>query len=426
MSKRLSKKQKERKEEDRKRRQEARRVSETELVLRSLDLLEPFRRLPTSYREWLISLRHPRIEVVADETSGRYQQLSTIAAHLNSILDECCTSIGSSQVTIRTFFSVAVALWQQFSVVRRPTRHPTVDAFQLSVTEMIRSHILPRITYAYGDLIRFLERELLPHSRIDDTIYRILPRYGCKKDSRYVANVVIHAHDAQQTRRTIDGKARRLYRCGAPFRGGLNWVSWTSNDVPAITSELPVFVSSHAIRQFRERVTIQQHTGEVEDSMWYSLRTPHIEHSQPDNSVLVAHHFFGYKLGYFVAMILDDMVAVITYLFLTMDGTPEGEKLRDKLRLHRPDREYLELDKLNTFLLSDIHRDTELAVVLEQCGCGHLLKMIRHDVVPEMIAGKADEVRQYLGKRLRLAGAEDARENTLPNEIEWSTGESAP
>ncbi len=164
----------------------------------------------------------------------------------------------------------------------------------------------------------------------------------------------------------------------------------------------------------------------MEDSLWYSLRTPHIERSGSNESVLVAHHFFGYKVGYFVAAILDDMVAIVTYLFLTMDGTPEGRRLHERLRLRRPDKEHLELDKLNTFLLSDIRKDAELAEIFRECGCGHLLNMVKDAEVPDALSGKADEVRQYAKTWLQQGRAKGIRANTQSDAGRWLTDESAP
>jgi hypothetical protein len=45
------------------------------------------------------------------------------------------------------------------------------------------------------------------------------------------------------------------------------------------------------------------------------------------------------KLGYFVFKALDDMYVAITFLFLTMDGTPEGQKLWEKLRLTKKNKQ---------------------------------------------------------------------------------------
>src|SRR4051812_38489136 len=57
----------------------------------------------------------------------------------------------------------------------------------------------------------------------------------------------------------------------------------------------------------------------------------------------------------------------------SMQGTPEAELLYRKLRLGRHDIEYQKLDKLATFLDTDLGGDPQLAELLTACGCGDLL-----------------------------------------------------
>jgi len=56
-----------------------------------------------------------------------------------------------------------------------------------------------------------------------------------------------------------------------------------------------------------------------------------------------------------------------------MDGTPEGQRLRKRLSIRRHGIETMGLDKLESFLLSDLKEDSELVQILSDCGCGHLL-----------------------------------------------------
>ena len=46
---------------------------------------------------------------------------------------------------------------------------------------------------------------------------------------------------------------------------------------------------------------------------------------------------------------MEDSVLIHTFLFLTMDGTPEGTELWRQLRLSRGDKAYLGLDDIVTF-----------------------------------------------------------------------------
>src|SRR5207253_1733261 len=109
---------------------------------------------------------------------------------------------------------------------------------------------------------------------------------------------------------------------------------------------------------------------------WQSLRKPIVHPlSGQSEKVLVEYWLNAHKLGYLVAQRLDGAVLIDTFLFLTMDGTPEGDLLHRKLKLRRPDKEQLGLDRIQTFLLSDIQGDKELVEMLADCGCGHLFQM---------------------------------------------------
>jgi len=84
-------------------------------------------------------------------------------------------------------------------------------------------------------------------------------------------------------------------------------------------------------------------------------------------------HFFngllGVRVGYFVARIVNEHVLIQTFLFLTMDGTPEGTMLWERLKLSRGDKEYLGLDAIETFTDTNIRTDPQLLALLEECNC---------------------------------------------------------
>jgi hypothetical protein len=98
--------------------------------------------------------------------------------------------------------------------------------------------------------------------------------------------------------------------------------------------------------------------------------------------------------------VVPSQIVTNTFLFLTMQGTPEANALYERLRLKRPDITQHELDSLQTYLLTDIQKDQELIKVFESCGCGHLLKMARPETEPEWVSGNARDLREYLGMKV--------------------------
>ncbi|MBX9627641.1 MAG: hypothetical protein K2X82_27825 [Gemmataceae bacterium] len=86
-----------------------------------------------------------------------------------------------------------------------------------------------------------------------------------------------------------------------------------------------------------------------------------------------------------------------TFLFLTLDGTPEAAALLQHLRLGGADRRYLGLDDVRTFLNTDLGADPDLARAFAACGCGPLFEWAACDEFREKAAGQASAVRRYLG-----------------------------
>jgi hypothetical protein len=104
-------------------------------------------------------------------------------------------------------------------------------------------------------------------------------------------------------------------------------------------------------------------------------------------------------MGYFSCLRLGETVLIRTFLFLTMQGTPEARLLRKRLRLSRSDIEYNELDDFKTFLLSDIKLDPVLVQLFEECGCGHLFDFRNPELREEIVRkGIAESLRRFLGK----------------------------
>jgi hypothetical protein len=160
----------------------------------------------------------------------------------------------------------------------------------------------------------------------------------------------------------------------------------------------PIYVQSHAIRNLHERVPIGN-PGLVHDAMWQSFLSPKVIQNH-QGEYLIEYRFFDYKLGYFTVEVVEESILATTFLFLTMQGTPEARLLFERLRLRRPDITLNELDLLHTYIFTDIQKDKDLVSAFEACGCGHLLKMARPEFEDSWVSGYARDLREYLGMDL--------------------------
>ena len=198
---------------------------------------------------------------------------------------------------------------------------------------------------------------------------------------------------------THNGARRRAFRCGASSglwgSSGLMFQRLSSGSTnPGIThSTCRVMLSETCMSEYPSVMTALCMTP------CGNLLSPKVTQNHK-GEYLIEYRFFEYKLGYFVAEDVEQSILVTTFLFLTMQGTPEASALYERLRLRRPDIEQLGLDSLGNYLYTDLKKDSELVSIFETCGCGHLLKMARPETQPEWVSGYARDVRKYLGMKV--------------------------
>jgi hypothetical protein len=411
MPKRRTKKQRKEAERRRKERRDSKRAEEMAGVLAALGVLKEFRKQPAPLRKRFSRLRYPRPEIVFDAAAENEPEAPEIANDLSKTLD---MPYLVNEKTVRTislldFFCIGVPLWHYFGLTNLGTTGiEKADHFLNCMYTATNDHIADNLDSALGSLVSNLEYGLLKYSRIDSKLFWTSLDFPPIDDPHpnYFFKVTVHVQRADGQRREIDGVPKRLYRCGAAVEEEIDWISWTPEDLGLTGSEeaLPVFIDGgHALRNLRERVTIAQENGVVEDCIWASLQSPEVVRREGEDEFLVEYRLFEQKLGYFVFKALDDMYVAKTFLFLTMDGTPEGQKLWEKLRLTKKDKQYTGLDRLSTFVLSDMKDDPELVAVFEECGCAHLFNITEEELTDRQLRGSAEDVRKYLGNRLDRA-----------------------
>jgi hypothetical protein len=116
--------------------------------------------------------------------------------------------------------------------------------------------------------------------------------------------------------------------------------------------------------------------------------------------LLFEYRFFGKKTGYFKGDIIDGKLILRTFLFLTNNGTPEGEKLHDNTGIEKQDKIYLTIDKLSTFINSDIADNPKLKNIFIKAGCSSIFEIDKSLYMPpteEKEKTIAAFIVQYLG-----------------------------
>lgn len=133
---------------------------------------------------------------------------------------------------------------------------------------------------------------------------------------------------------------------------------------------LKVFILEHALRRIEERLD----TINIGHSH-HQIFTSTVQCNNAivnGNSILIPYFILGKKVGYLASIILDDILLIKTFLFITNASTPEGEKLYRNTKLQILDKKFLAIDKLSSFITDDIKTNTTLRDIFVQAGCEHL------------------------------------------------------
>jgi len=162
--------------------------------------------------------------------------------------------------------------------------------------------------------------------------------------------------------------------------------------------ELPIYIQRHTVERMIDRLDLEGNPqGFAHFLLCDSFKKPIIyKYDASCDTFLVECHYQKSKVGYFVCQIIGNAVLVNTFLFITMDGTPEGKKVQRILRLKREDKAYLGLDHIDTFLRSDMQSDAYLVSLMKECGCGHLFGLKEKTKSFRSNISIADEMRRYL------------------------------
>jgi len=204
--------------------------------------------------------------------------------------------------------------------------------------------------------------------------------------------------EPREIRVAIDGKKRPAIQCAIPF--GLGGIKWAEADGGAFGLQAgrmyPIYIQSHAVRRLRERLSAT-HCPEyaIELGLMTSIFDLAVIDRQGDRC-LIEFHICGIRIGYLAARMVEDKIVIVTFLFLTMEGTPENRLLKRRLGVTGRDITYLGLDRLETFLSPDVIANKQLMSELRECGCGELLHLERLRSPQVTENGRAEEIRRYL------------------------------
>jgi hypothetical protein len=214
-------------------------------------------------------------------------------------------------------------------------------------------------------------------SRINGTMYYLTKSNYYKvreRDNKFCYSIAYELHQVKAVIRNImiDGKPRPVYKAGWPrYSEGIIWKTISEKDL-GIDGEktMDLYIQSHAFIRLRERIDTLDHFC-LNLTLSNTLDKKEIT-IQPGGKALLAYYALEHKLGYFVLDILEDLVVIKTFLFITNTGCPEGDRLDSELNVGKFEKEYVGIDKLSTFVQSDLMKNEKVLSVFEKVGLGYL------------------------------------------------------
>jgi len=188
----------------------------------------------------------------------------------------------------------------------------------------------------------------------------------------------VYSHKPETGRAKINGKVRPVIRLGWGLANtGVEWANLQPSllNIKNGSSDLPlkVYVQSHTLQRLDERIDCVSTT--ISHLNFFSSFVNAKVFYDNNHNILIEHRICECKVGYFRVDIVDGLAVVRTFLFLTQSGTPEGQLLWKNTGLQKLDTKYLVMDKLSSFMYSDIGENVRIRKILQDSGCQGLLDL---------------------------------------------------
>ena len=406
-------------------------------LLRNIGLLDLFEKVPSKFRDRFFDCCYPDPALVFDDSfpaadafGGAYAAVRAEVkrvfplARVRLTIPDPDLDIAPFDLTVRDFYTL---VWPLALTLRRALDEADSDSdYSPGVTAHLRTFLesaAPWMEYLNADdvegmmnnaLTQVVLVPLVSRGRTDTRLlYPVTTWAETPRGHRLVVKLCSTLPPVKRVRlrdATADA-ARPMYRLGSPtLWEEVMWLDWKASEMDdRWASELgigpddawPVYVQSHALKQLRSRLDVHAHADFAEHWLFNSLQKPKIVQRLNGGELLVAFEADDRRIGYLVVSCRDGLVAVRTFLFLTMAQTPEGRLLKQRLRLTQDELAYLRLHELSRFTQTDLKDDPQLRKLLTECGCGQLFEIAETEdaLKPTGLPVKpfAAELRRYVG-----------------------------
>ncbi len=312
-------------------------------------------------------------------------------------------NVGSvSEISLYDFFTIGLTLM---------TYGTRLQASDYPAATEVKSKLMPYIEIAESETYNSVWNEYFSSMNLIGIIINDLRSnlYSLKHETRLEMNgtsgmffcMEIYRMKTEEINISIDGNNRPVFRLGwllPQAISHLDFITVKSEDLNLPAGNLfDVYLQSHALKRLAERIDGVT-TGFLHFSIFDSFKNLKICKNK-NGDLLFEFALLNKKVGYFKGDIINGKIILRTFLFLTNNGTPEGEKLHKNTGIMKEDKKYLIIDKFSAFIDSDISASKHVKDIFINAGCESLFEI--DDAVylaPEGMTKKviADRITKHL------------------------------
>ncbi|MBW8330574.1 MAG: hypothetical protein K0M40_01020 [Prolixibacteraceae bacterium] len=363
--------------------------------------------LGTKGVESLYFFRLRPVKLISAENSdlkATKQDLIAMNKVLNWMLRDSLVNIGSDkkQISLYDYFCYPETILLYWRNVDKDNclnpeafknKFPVFNDFDSIRLEAYRKkeESMQLISLFFTQLGRFTIRFELEASKLDTSSYHPKAFYN---------NYLVYFEKPETELFEIDGHKRTIFRINIYNENKVTGITIKPEQlgINGLLKDLPlkVYIQKHALDRINER--IGDHFTDLNYSEVIDMVLKHQTFPTDDGGYLFPYTYMNKRLGYLKANIFGDRLIFRTFLFLTNNGTPEGNKLAKLLGIQKADKKYLGIDNLKTFINSDIESNENLKRIFCQTGCGELFELIKiMRINPSPTIHCADFLEKYLG-----------------------------
>ncbi|NJO68094.1 MAG: hypothetical protein HC830_01410 [Bacteroidetes bacterium] len=342
------------------------------------------------------------IKVVADE------RLNLTSDELKEVKDAILYKLKSNlwkikntgkEVVLYDFAGPGLSLLSGLNILQKkePEKYARLISAFSDFMETPESLVdLQKIIYSSTNLIGW---ELTEPDRRYVSLKVTYKIYKCTTPYIYI-EVMLNVFPTETVSVNLDGNVRSAFRVGLTSNDSEPiWAKMNAQqlgiDHLAADTIVPVYIQKHALNRLKERIDCAEHFM-ILLNLVVSLEKGKVVNYRGNR--LIEFQFLKNKIGYLLIDIKNDIAVIRTFLILTHFDTPEGDNLHRIIGLEKPDITYLNLDKLSTFVLSNIRKKPVVRDLFTRAGCEKLLEVVKKDFERDTYTNRAETIEAYLLK----------------------------